>query len=177
GGGSFEVAVGEAGHIRYATSAPVGATRLRGELGVGDVLGEAGVRAVQQRTAGVLDEIAGALARYKGVARRTVVSGGTARALARLATARTREDGAGMTGGVNQVELPAEQVAHMVALLCGLTLKQRLALPGMPPRRAAMIPVGAAILSTLASVLGVERYVVSEWGLREGAILDALGSF
>ena len=176
GGGSFEVAVGQAGRVSYATSAPVGATRLRGELGIGEVLGVHGVEAVHQRTVGVLDDIAPALARFGGVARRTIVSGGTARALARLATARTREDGAGMTGGVNQVEIPAEQVSQMAAMLSGLTLKQRLALPGMPPRRAAMLPVGAAILAALASTLGVERYVVSEWGLREGAILEALGA-
>jgi len=175
GGGSFEVAVGEAGRIGFATSAPVGATRLRGELGVADILSDSGVRAVRERTTSVLGDIARALRRYPQVTARTVVSGGTARALARLATARTRTDDAGASVGVNQVELPVEQVDQMTALLAKLTLKQRLALPGMPPRRAAMLPVGSAILSTFAAVLGVERFVVSEWGLREGAILDALG--
>jgi exopolyphosphatase/pppGpp-phosphohydrolase len=37
-----------------------------------------------------------------------------------------------------------------------------------------MLPIGATILSALASELGVERFVVSVWGLREGALLDAL---
>jgi exopolyphosphatase/pppGpp-phosphohydrolase len=30
------------------------------------------------------------------------------------------------------------------------------------------------VLATVASELGIARFVVSEWGLREGAILDAL---
>ena len=56
-----------------------------------------------------------------------------------------------------------------------MALSDRLALPGMNRRRAAVLPVGATILAATAAVLGVERYVVSEWGLREGAILNALG--
>ena len=45
---------------------------------------------------------------------------------------------------------------------------------GMQARRAPLLPVGAAVLATVASELRVGRFVVSEWGLREGAILDAL---
>jgi len=175
GGGSFEVAVGDDAGIRYATSAPIGATRLRGELGVGEVLGADGRRAVVERTVGAVGAVADGLRRFEGVARRTVVSGGTARALARLATAHAKEKDAPGSSEVNQVELPAAQVDELAAQLAELDLKQRLALPGMPSRRAPMLPVGAAILSAIAGEIGVERFVVSVWGLREGAILDALG--
>ncbi|HTT85925.1 MAG TPA: hypothetical protein VMF60_01035, partial [Acidimicrobiales bacterium] len=58
--------------------------------------------------------------------------------------------------------------------MAGLDLAGRLAMPGMQARRAALLPVGAAVLSTVATTFGVERFVVSEWGLREGALLDAL---
>jgi exopolyphosphatase/pppGpp-phosphohydrolase len=44
----------------------------------------------------------------------------------------------------------------------------------MQARRAPLLPVGAAVLATVATELRVGRFVVSEWGLREGAILDAL---
>jgi exopolyphosphatase/guanosine-5'-triphosphate,3'-diphosphate pyrophosphatase len=176
GGGSFEVAVGDAEGVLLATSVPVGATRLRGELGAGDVLGDDGREAVRHRTEAVLGDIATALDAYPGLARRTVLSGGTARALARLATAHTRGREAQGSIGVDQVELPATQVEQLAARLAGLTLAQRLALPGMPARRAPMLPVGASILSTIAAGLGVERFVVSEWGLREGALLDAVAA-
>lgn len=176
GGGSFEVAVGDARSILLATSAPVGATRLRGELGVPEILGDEGRAAVRRRTAEVLDDVARVLEPWPGVARRTVLSGGTARALARLATAHTRSDQSGAGMGVDQVELPVAQVEEQAALLARIDLGQRLTLPGMPARRAPMLPVGASILCEIASRLGVERFVVSEWGLREGALLDAFAS-
>jgi exopolyphosphatase/guanosine-5'-triphosphate,3'-diphosphate pyrophosphatase len=174
GGGSFEVAVGSAGHADYAMSAPVGATRLLGELDARERLGDERRRQVQRRTRQALGPVRAALSSYPTVTTRTVVSGGTARALARLATARTRERDVARSSEVNQVELPAGQVEELAARLAKMTLRERLALPGMPARRAPMLPIGATILSTLAAELGVERFVVSVWGLREGALLDAL---
>ena len=174
GGGSFEVAVGGDGGLDYATSAPVGATRLWGELAVADPLRPEDSERIRERTVAAAAPVTEALGSFPGVARRAVVSGGTARALARLATATTREHQDRGSPEVNQVELPAAQVAEMADRLGRLDLEHRLALPGMPARRAPMLPIGAAILATLAEELGVERYVVSVWGLREGALLDAM---
>ena len=174
GGGSFEVAVGGGHELALATSAPVGATRLQGELATGDPLSEADRTGIRARTAAVLAPVRSALAAFPGVTTRTVVSGGTARALARLATARTRGPKAGGSNEVNQVELPTAQVVELAEQLAHLNLRDRLALPGMPSRRAPMLPIGAAILATFAAELGVDHFVVSEWGLREGALLDAI---
>ena len=75
---------------------------------------------------------------------------------------------------VNQVELPAGQLAELAERLATLDLDARLALPGIQARRAPLLPVGAVVLSTLVESLGLQRLVVSEWGLREGAVIDAL---
>jgi exopolyphosphatase/guanosine-5'-triphosphate,3'-diphosphate pyrophosphatase len=174
GGGSLEAAVGDARHLALATSAAVGPARLRGELGTGDPLSVADRMALAARTAQTMAPITRAVSDYPGVSDRTVVSGGTVRALARLATARARRRPSAGPGEVNQVELPAHQVLELADQLAGLDLRARLALPGMQARRAPLLPVGAAVLATVASELGVGRFVVSEWGLREGAILDAL---
>jgi exopolyphosphatase/guanosine-5'-triphosphate,3'-diphosphate pyrophosphatase len=174
GGGSFEVAVGNADEVMVATSAPVGATRLQGELATGDPLSEADRSAIGARTVEALVPVRTALTGFPGVTARTVVSGGTARALARLAMARTRGRASGRSSEVNQVELPTRQVAELASQLAVLDLKERLALPGMPSRRAPMLPIGATILETFAQEMGVDHFVVSEWGLREGALLDAI---
>lgn len=176
GGGSFEVAVGGSDGVHYAISAPVGATRLQGELGAPDLLGPPERELVRRRTAEALRDVKAGLAPWPGVARRTVVSGGTARALARLVTAHTRAGLSSSPTDVSQVELAAGQVAELAGQLAGLDPGRRRALPGMSPRRAPMLPIGAAILSALASELEVERFVVSVWGLREGALLDALAA-
>jgi len=174
GGGSLEAAVGDQVNVAVATSAAVGPARLRGELGIGDPMSGTDVAVVRRRTVDALASVRDAVARFRGVSERTVVSGGTVRALARLATARARRWPSDGPGEVNQVELPAAQVHHLAVTLAGLDLRGRMALAGMQPRRAALLPVGATVLDVTATQLGIERFVVSEWGLREGALLSAL---
>ncbi len=173
GGGSLELAVGDERSLHVATSVPVGATRLRGELHLGDPLSAAELRAVQRRTAAAVGAARCLVAEYPGISRRALLSGGTARALGRLATAGKCRGATG-SGEVNQVELPAAQVEQLAARLAPMTLAQRMVLPGMPARRAPVIAVGAAVLAEVARQLDIERYIVSDWGLREGALLDAL---
>jgi exopolyphosphatase / guanosine-5'-triphosphate,3'-diphosphate pyrophosphatase len=175
GGGSLEVAVRRDGELEVATSLPVGAARLRAALGSPDPMSEAQRVEAWERTRETVSEVAEAVGATQGAAHRSILSGGTARTLARLAASRGRPN-SDSTAGVNQVELPHGQLDELARLLAPMTLNERLAFPGMNRRRAAVLPVGATILSATAAVLGVERYVVSEWGLREGAILDALES-
>lgn len=177
GGGSFELVVGDRFDIYMAASAPLGATRLKGELGTGPLLNREERKEVRERVREALEAIDLDLAEYPKVAVRTVLSGGTARALARLAIAKTRGRLGTPDWVVNQVELPAAQVAELADMLARLDLDERKALPGMPARRAAVLPLGACILQAIAEELGVEHYVVSEWGLREGALLDAFARY
>jgi exopolyphosphatase / guanosine-5'-triphosphate,3'-diphosphate pyrophosphatase len=160
--------------LDVATSLPVGAARLRAALGSPDPMGESQRAEAWRRTSDIVKEVAGPVGAVPGVARRVLLSGGTSRALARLAATRGRGHLADGGPGVNQVELPRRQLEDLARTLAPMALDQRLALPGMNRRRAAVLPVGATILAATAEVLDVERYVVSEWGLREGAILNAL---
>lgn len=174
GGGSLELAAGDDHGLLLSASVAVGATRLRGELGDPDPMGAQGRQAVAARVA---EALAGWGAKFDAAGvctRRVVASGGTARALARLATARVRRGGPAACGAVDQVELPAGQLDALAATLCRLTCPERLALAGMPARRARSIGFGAAAMHAVSDVLGTERMVVSEWGLREGAILEAV---
>jgi exopolyphosphatase / guanosine-5'-triphosphate,3'-diphosphate pyrophosphatase len=176
GGGSLELAVGTHRAVEVALSVPIGATRLRGELDSGEVLTPAERSLVRDRTTGSLGEVRQLLADRETPTARTVASGGTARALARIATARARRPGESSSAQVGQVELPAAQVAEMADRLASLPLEDRLRLPGMPARRAPVLPLGAVVLATTAEILGIDHYVVSEWGLREGALIDALAN-
>jgi exopolyphosphatase/pppGpp-phosphohydrolase len=77
---------------------------------------------------------------------------------------------------VNQVELAMAQVADLADILAHPDLRQRLKLPGMPARRAPVLPLGACLLLAIAEELQVDHFVVSEWGLREGALIDAMSA-
>ena len=175
GGGSLEVAMSDGDGLDLATSLPVGAARLRAELGSADPMTEYHRQEAWNRTSEIVSQVAGAVGSVPGSSRRTLLSGGTSRALARLAASRGRESHVDGGPAVNQVELPRDQLDDLARKLAPMSLGQRLAMPGMNRRRAEVLPVGATILAATAAVLGVERYVVSEWGLREGAILSALG--
>jgi exopolyphosphatase/guanosine-5'-triphosphate,3'-diphosphate pyrophosphatase len=177
GGGSFELAIGNRFEIYSVASAPIGTTRLQGELGVGEVLNRDQRKEVRERVREAFEVMNLRLGRYPNAASRAVLSGGTARALARLATAKTRGHADAPGWGVNQVELARAQVAELATMLSHLDLRQRLALPGMPARRAPVLPLGACILQAIADELGIEHFVVSEWGLREGALLDAVARY
>ncbi len=175
GGGSLEAGTGTADEIFAVSSMPIGTARLRGELGTGELLTPEERLAI----AGVVRErsvpVVAMLAEVPEAGRRVIASGGTVRALARLAMALHRPETASESSRpVNQVELPAGQLFELADRLCTLDLDARLALPGIQARRAPLLPVGAVALSTLVEDLGLERLVVSEWGLREGAVISAL---
>lgn len=175
GGGSLEAGVGSADEVLAVSSVPLGTARLRGELGTGERLSPAdrlAIRAVVLERAAAVREM---VAPFPGAAARVIASGGTVRALARLAAGLHRPPPEGVAASaVNQMELPAGQLQELSDRLATLDLDERLALPGIQVRRAPLLPVGAVVLSTLVETLGLAGLVVSEWGLREGAVLDRL---
>ncbi|HXW38340.1 MAG TPA: hypothetical protein VEJ44_01495 [Acidimicrobiales bacterium] len=175
GGGSLEAGVGSVDEVLAVSSVPLGTARLRGELGTADRLTPAdrlSIRAVVLERAGPLRNMA---ARFPGAVSRVIASGGTVRALARLAAGLHRPPPTGAAASsINQMELPMGQIQELSERLATLDLDERLALPGIQVRRAPLLPVGAVVLSTLAETLGLDGLVVSEWGLREGAVLDRL---
>ena len=111
------------------------------------------------------------LAKYPDAADRAIASGGTVRALARLAMVLHRPLPSSTSVSalqVNQVELPAGQLHELADRLVSLDLDARLALPGVQARRAPLLPIGAVLLSTLVETLGLQRLVVSDWGAAGG---------
>jgi len=177
GGGSLESGIGTADEVTEVASVALGTARLRGELGTGELLSRADRAAVTDVALARVEPIRAMLARNPRAASRVIASGGTVRALARLAMGLHRPlsaSGSVSSLQVNQVELPAGQLHELADHLATLDLDARLALPGVQARRAPLLPIGAVVLSTLVETLGLQRLVVSEWGLREGAVIGAL---
>ena len=177
GGGSLEAGIGDARQIHAVTSVALGSARLRGELNSGESLTAKNRTRLVEATRERAEPIRLMLAGYPEAADRAIASGGTVRALARLAMVLHRPVPASRSVSslqVNQVELPAGQLHELADRLATLDLDARLALPGVQARRAPLLPIGAVLLSTLVETLGLRRLVVSDWGLREGAVLGAL---
>ena len=170
GGGSLELAIGDARGVRWEETLPLGVARLHEELAREDPMPRRAARAVRQRVREALEPHLATIARHAPKVR--VASGGTVSALARRITARR---GLRPARSVNELFLPTVELEAARDELLHSTHAERLQMPGVPRRRADLLPTGALILSTLADELGLEGYTVSDWGLREGVILEWLG--
>jgi len=170
GGGSLEVALGDAGGLRWGRSLPVGAGRLTGMLIEHDPPTKDERKAVRAAVEDAVGALVPKVERADPV--RCIASGGTAGALARVLAA-------GRWGSpptsLNQYEVSVTDLRDLTQELAALPLDERLRVPGVDERRAELLPAGGWILTAAASAFGVKRLVHSEWGLREGAVLDALG--
>jgi exopolyphosphatase / guanosine-5'-triphosphate,3'-diphosphate pyrophosphatase len=170
GGGSLEVALADERGLRWGESVPVGAGRLTGLLVEGDPPTRAERKLVRSTVESALEPLR---ARVKEARpKRFVASGGTVGALGRLIAAERWEL---PPETLNQFHIPVEDLQAVTRKLAGLTLKERLKLRGIDERRAEILPAGGWILTTAAGIFGAESLIHSEWGLREGVVLDALG--
>jgi exopolyphosphatase/guanosine-5'-triphosphate,3'-diphosphate pyrophosphatase len=168
GGGSLELITGDDREVRFETTLPLGAARLHAELVRSDPMTREERRAVRQRVRDCLAEYREGLVRW--APRPAIATGGTMRALARLVAASQGRDLDSIHGTV----LGTEALRDLARRLTRATQDERIAMPGMRRQRADLIPTGALILHTLVEELELPGLTVSDWGLREGVILEAL---
>lgn len=167
GGGSLELAVGDAGRVDFEATLPLGVARLYGELVRSDPLAPAEVEAVRARVREALARVKPDLQRFGP--RACVATGGTVCALARLVTARR---GLRPSSSINELFVPVPELRGLGEELRRLDHAARLRLPAMARHRADLLPVGALVLTALAEALELEGFTVSDWGLREGVIAE-----
>ena len=170
GGGSLEIALAGPEGLRWGRSLPVGAGRLTGLLVHADPPEREDRKAVRAAVEAAVTDVADDVAEASiGMC---VASGGTAGALARLIAAERWSSPPPL---LNQFEMSVDELRDITRELANLELADRLKLPGIDVRRADLLPAGGWILTSAASALGVTSVIHSEWGLREGVVLDALG--
>lgn len=168
GGGSLELALDEANRVTWETTLPLGVARLHRELVSSDPVSERDSGEVRKRVRETLAPHLSALARC---AHEAAVAGGTARSLARLVLAQRGESGARHTRALC---ISIAELAELGLRLRDATHDERLRMSTMQRRRADLLPTGALILETLAETLSLQSFAISDWGLREGVILEAI---
>jgi exopolyphosphatase/guanosine-5'-triphosphate,3'-diphosphate pyrophosphatase len=170
GGGSFEFALGNARTVHWESTLPLGVTRLQGQLIEEDRRGRIPYRQMIEVRARVRRLVRPLRARIQAAQpARVVAVGGTVRALARLAT-RGRSGDADLTG----LELRAAELQALGLDLARETHAERLRMRGMNPRRADLLPIGAAVLAAALRELELPAVTCCDWGLREGIALQLL---
>lgn len=169
GGGSLQLAVGAGAAVTSATSVPLGASR-RSPVLASDPPTCAEVDAL---VALVDDHLAPHVDRLRGSTAATAVAvGGAVRALARVAAAAR---GSWLPTSLNQVRVGRDELAGLRDRLLAVDVADRAGLPGMKSRRADHLHAAAVILHRTFELLEVDEVVVSDWGMREGVLLDRHG--
>ena len=170
GGGSLEVMVGDGGGLRWATSVHLGVARLTAELVRDDPPSSEDRERLRTRFLSVLGPVAGEVAAF--APRVAVGSSGTLCDLARMVAAR--RDGA-VPESINQFSFARDEFLGLHDRLMAMGAAERAKLPGLDPKRADQIPTGSTFLACAFELFGFERFTVSEWALREGIVLEAIG--
>jgi exopolyphosphatase/guanosine-5'-triphosphate,3'-diphosphate pyrophosphatase len=170
GGGSLELAVGNASGVDWETTLPLGAVRLHREF-VDDAPGLPQAAATKLRKH-VERELAPLRSEIEAERpERCIGTGGTVRSLARVVLAR---DSQAEDPSLLGTELKASALAKLAKKLQRTEHEEWLAIPGVSPRRADILPAGAIIIATVLEVFGFAKLKVCDWGLREGIMLDAV---
>jgi exopolyphosphatase/guanosine-5'-triphosphate,3'-diphosphate pyrophosphatase len=157
--------------VFYEATLALGATRLHSEIVRADPMTAAEASEIRERVRGELAPKLRHVAAQAPVG--CVVTGGTARALGWLVTGLR---GLRPARTVNHLEIPLEELRDVAGRLVRSTHAERLRMPGMRRRRADLLPTGALVLLAAAELLDLDGYTLSDWGLREGVLLEALGA-
>ena len=171
GGGSLELMVGDAGGLRYATSLHLGVGRLTAELVRHDPPSDKDVERVLRRVRELLTPALPDLLRERP--RMLIGSSGTLCTLVRMAAA-TR-DGA-VADSVNQLTVTGAEIAAVRRKILAIPLAERERLPGLEARRADLVPAGVIVLEELMRASGLPSVTASDWALREGIVISAIGA-
>ena len=167
GGGSLDIAIGTGDEIHRTATFPLGASRLTALHIEHDPPLPDELEALASVVAEGCEPIFAHVRSHRPV--HFVVAGGTGRTLARILIEQ-RGGGA----DVNGLRVPTAGLHKLCRKLTKLSCDELAKLPGVQPRRADVLAAGALIISTLADGLDAGAITISEWGLREGLLLELL---
>jgi len=162
GGGSCELTISNRGHIRETVSLPLGAVRLTNEF-----LHHDPPRKLElERLRGFVEREIGRVAHRISRARvkAVIATSGTAASLAEASHAMYK------TKGQRADQVSRAHMQRIAKLLARLPLESRRRQAGIGPRRAEIIPAGAAVYAELLERCQLSGFRYSPLGLRDGLL-------
>jgi len=169
GGGSTEYVLSQGDVVRSMVSLKLGVVPLAERFALPGIVLPARYRELHDQVRRRLDGELPAAVRTARVDH-LIGTAGTVTALAALDLGLVRYDPDRVQGHV----LRRATVERLLERLCALTVEERAALPCLEPGRADLIIPGTAIVLATLDLTGVDELRVSEYGLREGVIVDAI---
>jgi len=167
GGGSTELVVSDGNRVLFAESVELGAVRLAEKYLRHDPVSRADreslERAVRRRVAGAARRVA------RAGFKTCVGTSGTVQSMSMVYEAAIRGREVFPSG---HRTLPRKGLKKVLALLRKTTLKDKLRVPGLDPKRRDIALPGGIVLAAVMKSAGADEILVGERGLREGVLLD-----
>jgi exopolyphosphatase/guanosine-5'-triphosphate,3'-diphosphate pyrophosphatase len=170
GGASTEVIIVRPGVAARRTSVNVGTVSLGERFHTEQVVGERQQAAIRSAIDAAFDE-GPARELLHDAPRLMVAVSGTATTLAAMDLQLVDWDDEKVHG----FTMRASRVAALAAQVCAVDVGGRLGVPGLPEKRADVIPAGALLLQRIAERVGADAIQVSDRGVRWGRLFDVFG--
>jgi exopolyphosphatase/guanosine-5'-triphosphate,3'-diphosphate pyrophosphatase len=170
GGGSLEIMVGDSTGLQWSTSERLGVARLSAQLVHSDPISKGDRRRLRQHVREVLGPLAVDVAELEP--KMAIGSSGTLENVAEMVAERRK---ASVPRSLNQLTFSRDELAPLHEELLASSAADRRKIPGLDGKRVGLIVAGVEVLATAMELFDVERLTISEWALREGMVLDAIG--
>jgi exopolyphosphatase/guanosine-5'-triphosphate,3'-diphosphate pyrophosphatase len=163
GGGSLEIAAGDAELPAYAQSVMLGASRLTRQFLSGDPFSEKSLRKLEEHIQLTLEPL---ISEVGDNSKRTAIATSkTFRTLRRIQEEFLPELGKNLT---------LDGLSKITNKLAKMDAAQRIALPGVSQSRSSQIVAGAMVAQKAMENFGIEKVIQCPWALREGIVLQRL---
>jgi exopolyphosphatase/guanosine-5'-triphosphate,3'-diphosphate pyrophosphatase len=165
GGGSVEITLGTATQLTAGRSFKAGVIRLTERFVKSDPLaGRDERRIVKHLNREMGTYLDGLTARGFD---RVIGTSGTILSLGSVAAGQ-----AVAAGDVRNLRVSAKSIHRLRKQLVAADIQERLAIPGLDPRRADLAVAGSVLLDTILKRLGADDLTLCDLALREGLVLD-----
>jgi exopolyphosphatase/guanosine-5'-triphosphate,3'-diphosphate pyrophosphatase len=169
GGGSVEITLGSAASLTLGRSFKVGVIRLTEQFVTSDPLSGGDERRLtkhlNREMGGYIDQIVS-----KGF-ERVIGTSGTILSLGLMASTASTDDGE-PPEDVRNLRVSAKNLHRLRKHLVESDIEERLATPGMDPRRADLSVAGSVLFDNIIRRLGSDEFTLCDLALREGIVLD-----
>jgi len=166
GGGSTEWMLVTGGDIERIESVETGVVKLTDRYLNSDPLSRADEARLLRGIEDAIGPVLNSIGNRPG--HRLIGTAGTATTLAALELKLERY----AASRVHKMSLSRERIESWYRELIGMSVDQRRGLAGLEPGREDLIVAGTALLMTAMRKLGFPEVVVSDYGLKEGILID-----
>jgi exopolyphosphatase / guanosine-5'-triphosphate,3'-diphosphate pyrophosphatase len=167
GGGSVEITLGSSAEVQLARSFKIGVIRLTERFVRTDPLSNRDEAKLARHIQSEIDRHCEQITEIGFD--RVIGTSGTILSLGAVAATAARGT---PPSELRNLHVSAKQVRRLRKDVVRLNLEQRLAVPGLDPRRADLVVAGAVLLDTILRRLGADELTLCDLALREGLVLD-----